>query len=268
MRMTSPFSMTLLHDLADERREFLGPPEARRKRHHFRERRLHSGGSPSPIGVWNNPGAIVITRMPCRASSRAIGSVMPDEPAFDALYAACPIWPSNAATEAVLDDHAALSFGVGRALRHRVGRKPRHVERADQVDVDRAREAGQRMRSFAADDLLAVDDARAIDESLQSPVTVERGGHRRLAARLVGDIGAQEPGAGAELLRQRPPFRFLEVGDDGVATPGHHHADRGGAQPRGTPGHDECAALELHASILRRVVVHCRKVGAVTSAAP
>src|SRR6185312_14819368 len=54
------------------------------------------------IGVSKMPGAIVITRMPDRASSRAIGSVMPTTPAFDALYAAWPICPSNAATDAVL----------------------------------------------------------------------------------------------------------------------------------------------------------------------
>src|SRR5689334_14719 len=54
------------------------------------------------IGVSKMPGAIVMTRMPERASSRASGSVMPTTPAFDALYAAWPIWPSNAATDAVL----------------------------------------------------------------------------------------------------------------------------------------------------------------------
>jgi hypothetical protein len=39
--------------------------------------------------------------MPWRARSRAIGSVMPTTPPFDAEYGVCPIWPSNAAAEAV-----------------------------------------------------------------------------------------------------------------------------------------------------------------------
>ena len=56
---------------------------------------------PSTIGVWNTPGATVITRTPMRANSRAIGSVMPTTPPFDAEYAAWPIWPSNAAIDAV-----------------------------------------------------------------------------------------------------------------------------------------------------------------------
>ena len=36
------------------------------------------------MGVSKMPGAIVITRMPNRASSRAMGSVIPTTPAFDA----------------------------------------------------------------------------------------------------------------------------------------------------------------------------------------
>ena len=49
---------------------------------------------PSTIGVQKMPGAMVITRMPKRASSRAIGRVMPTTPPFEAEYAAWPIWPS------------------------------------------------------------------------------------------------------------------------------------------------------------------------------
>ena len=43
-----------------------------------------SGGSPSTIGVWNSPGAIVTTRIPALANSRAAGSVMATTPPFDA----------------------------------------------------------------------------------------------------------------------------------------------------------------------------------------
>src|SRR3954468_6978423 len=59
-------------------------------------------GSPASIGVSMMPGAIVHTRMSLSARSRAMGSVMPTTPPFDALYAAWPICPSNAATDAVL----------------------------------------------------------------------------------------------------------------------------------------------------------------------
>jgi len=44
-----------------------------------------SADNPATIGVSKMPGAIAITRMPKRASSRAMGSVMPATPAFDAL---------------------------------------------------------------------------------------------------------------------------------------------------------------------------------------
>src|ERR1700682_5044109 len=63
---------------------------------------LASSGRPASSGVSNRPGAMVTTRMPLLAKSRAIGSVMPTTPPFDAEYAAWPICPSNAATEAVV----------------------------------------------------------------------------------------------------------------------------------------------------------------------
>ena len=43
-----------------------------------------SCGMPAIIGVRKMPGAIVMTRMPERARSRAMGSVMPTTPPFDA----------------------------------------------------------------------------------------------------------------------------------------------------------------------------------------
>ena len=43
-----------------------------------------SSGRPASSGVSNRPGAIVQTRMPSRARSRAAGSVRPTTPPFDA----------------------------------------------------------------------------------------------------------------------------------------------------------------------------------------
>jgi hypothetical protein len=43
-----------------------------------------ASGKPATIGVSKMPGAIVQTRMPSSARSRAIGSVMPTTPPLDA----------------------------------------------------------------------------------------------------------------------------------------------------------------------------------------
>ena len=43
-----------------------------------------SSGNPAIMGVSKMPGAMVTTRMPWRASSRAMGSVMETTPPFDA----------------------------------------------------------------------------------------------------------------------------------------------------------------------------------------
>ena len=45
-------------------------------------------------GVSKIPGAIVQTLTACLARSLAAVSVNPITPAFEALYADCPIWPS------------------------------------------------------------------------------------------------------------------------------------------------------------------------------
>jgi hypothetical protein len=86
--------IALTEDERGELGEFFRLAEARRERIDADSDFCTSSGMPSTIGVQKMPGAIVLTRMPKRASSRAIGSVMPTTPPFDAEYAACPIWPS------------------------------------------------------------------------------------------------------------------------------------------------------------------------------
>ena len=45
---------------------------------------LAGSGRPASNGVSNRPGAIVTTRMPLLARSRAMGNVIPTTPPFDA----------------------------------------------------------------------------------------------------------------------------------------------------------------------------------------
>jgi hypothetical protein len=54
----------------------------------------NSPSTPFIIGVSTIPGAIVLTRIPLLARSRAAGRVRPTTPPFEDEYAACPIWPS------------------------------------------------------------------------------------------------------------------------------------------------------------------------------
>jgi len=65
------------------------------------------------IGVPKMPGAMVMLRMPLRARSRAIGSVMPTTLPLLAAYAAWPIWPPQAATLAVLISTPRSPVGLG-----------------------------------------------------------------------------------------------------------------------------------------------------------
>jgi hypothetical protein len=81
-------------------------------------------------------------------------------------------------------------------------------ERADEVDVDRALEAGERVRPFLADDPFGVHDARAVDEPCNPPNASTAVADRRRRARLVGDVAAHEARAVAELLRERAAHRL------------------------------------------------------------
>src|SRR5829696_1476854 len=108
---------------------------------------------------------MVLTRMPCRARSRAIGNVMPTTPPFDAEYGVCPIWPSKAAADAV--------FRIA----------PREVP---------------------ADDAARAAQAGAVDEDPEGPEFGRRL-DRGLHLLLVGDVGLGEHTAdlGGELLARR-----------------------------------------------------------------
>ena len=55
----------------------------------------YSSVTPASIGVSMMPGAMVLTRMPNCARSRAAGTVMPCTPPLDAEYAIWPIWPMS-----------------------------------------------------------------------------------------------------------------------------------------------------------------------------
>ena len=74
----------VLDDLLDQGGEFVGTAEPRGKRDLLTQRLADLFGKLPSMGVSKMPGAIVITRMPNRASSRATGSVSPATPAFDA----------------------------------------------------------------------------------------------------------------------------------------------------------------------------------------
>ena len=124
------------------------------------------------------PGAIVHTRMPTAARSRAAVSVSATTPPFDAEYAAWPIWPSYAAIDAVFDDDAALAVLVGSFRRHARRREPQHVERADQVDLEHLAERVERVRvAGPVERAFGPPDARAVDARAQRP-ELGRGGDR------------------------------------------------------------------------------------------
>ena len=108
--------------------------------------------------------------MPSFIRSRAIGSAIASTPPFEAEYAAWPIWPSSAATEAVLMMHAPLAVVKRLEVDHSERRMRDAAEGADKVDLDRQLELLHRIEFgrlgflVAADRLGGIGDAGAIDQ--------------------------------------------------------------------------------------------------------
>jgi len=84
-RPIQPYHLAVEHLVADDGLHqlgvVLGRAEAAREGHAGGQRVLHLlGPAEHSIGVPKMPGAMVMLRMPLRARSRAIGSVMPTMP--------------------------------------------------------------------------------------------------------------------------------------------------------------------------------------------
>ena len=95
------------------------------------------------------------------------------------------------------------------------------------------------MRAFLADDALAVHDASAVDESLKAPEGLDRDGDGGLRARLIADVGTNEPCRLAKRRRKRFALVDFQIRDDDTRTTADQHAGRRSAKARCAAGDDE-----------------------------
>lgn len=104
-------------------------------------------GRPAILGVMKMPGAIVMTRMPKRASSRAIGKVIPNHATLRRRVPGLSDLSVESRDRCRIDDDAALAFCVGVVLLHGVRRFLDENEGAEQLGFQEAFEIGRRHRS-------------------------------------------------------------------------------------------------------------------------
>ena len=191
------------------------------------------------------PGAIVTTRMPWRASSRAAGKVSAATPPLDAAYAALPDLAVERRNRGRVDDDAALGFRVGLELRHLGGHQAQQVERADQVYLDHPLELGEQHGAVAPDDALAGGDAGAAHEDPRRAVRGERPAQRTFGARRVADVALQ-PDRGTERCRGFCDPRRIDVEKRDAGALRNQHLGRRQAEARGRTGHNRSICLDLH----------------------
>src|SRR5208283_4918862 len=113
-----------------------------------------------------------------------------------------------------IDYDAAFAVAVRRLLHHGSGREPDHVEGADEIDANRAGEAVEPVRAFAAHHLLAWRHARAVDQSVEPSEGVERELHGGLSVGLAGHVGGREARGRTEFGGKRLSGVTVYVGDD------------------------------------------------------
>jgi hypothetical protein len=88
-----------------------------------------------------------------------------------------------------VDDHTALAVCVRLGFGNRRSGQTQHIEAADQVDVDHLGETAQRMRAVLAEDLLATDDAGAVDQTVEAAKGFYRRLHGSFSGGFVADVG-------------------------------------------------------------------------------
>ena len=175
--------------MADERRELVGTSEARRKRNLLGERltrRFRAARQAAACRTSRVQSSS--TRTPIRANSRAIGSVIATIPPFEAEYAACPICPSNAATDAVLTMTPRSPPEFGSFCGHGRGCETDDVERADEIHADDPLEMRERLNAIFRQHPLGRRDAGGVDQAVHAAELGNRHIDRALHVGFGGDV--------------------------------------------------------------------------------
>ena len=202
-----------------------------------------SSGSAASSGVSNRPGAIVQTRMPSRARSRAAGSVRPDDAALRRRVGGLADLAVEGGDRGGHHERAALAVGVGLVRGHRRGRQAQDVEGADQVH---AHDGLERLRAGAGPSLahgpLGPADARAATTKRRppSPSAAAHRGLRPAASSVTSASNAGRPSSPASTSRALRRCR---------STIGHARAARGELA---------CGGLAEARGARRRRVRRCR----------
>jgi hypothetical protein len=245
-------------DLVHQLGVVLGRAQAAGEGHAGGQRVLHLLRHRNSIGVPKMPGAMVMLRMPLRARSRAMGSVMPTTPPLLAAVGGLADLAVVGGHAGGADQHAALAGGSGSflhiasAARRIMLKLPTRLTMM--VLVNR-----QRVRAVLAHGLDGRRDAGAVDQAHQ--LAQRRGrGHHGLAVGFLADVALDEDAA--DLLGHGLAALDLQVGDDDLAAVGGQHARRAFAQARRAAGDDEDLACDVHGMLLSDCVdvnVNCAR---------
>ena len=196
------------------------------------------------IGVPKMPGAIVMLRMPLRARSRAIGSVMPTMPPLEARVGGLADLAVVGGDARGRDQHAALAGRLGLVLAHRLGGEADHVEAADQVDGDRL---GERRPADARRPCRRSWRPGAMPAQLTRPTSLPSASASATAAWPSASwLTSQWTKAPPISRRRASPLSACRSATTTLPPCAREHARRAFAEARGAAGDDEDLACDVH----------------------
>ena len=200
------------------------------------------------MGVSTSPGAIVLSRIADADRSRATGSVMPTTPPLDAEYAACPIWPSKAATLAMFTITPRSPDPVGSSLLISVAAS----RIASKVPIRLIAITFENAPRSCAESNSPSRPMVRCAQPMPAELTRIRSGPSSVALRdgrldLLGVGHVDRDERAADLLRERLALVGLEVGDHDARAGGGELAGDGGADARGGAGDDGRGSADVHA---------------------
>ena len=202
----------VLEDVPDERGVFLRASEAGREGHLLRQRnRARLREALAAVACRRCPGAMVITLTPIRAEFAGDRQRQGDDAALGCGVRGLTDLTVEGGDRRRVHDHAALATFAWCVLAHRGRSQPDDVERADEIDLNDAREVFEGLDAFSPEHPLGGGNPGSVDQTIEVAELLKREADRGKHFVLVGDVGLHETRVRSVLRGLGASFFVLEI---------------------------------------------------------
>src|SRR4029450_13750490 len=150
------------------------------------------------------------------------------------------------------DDYATLTTNRRRIRRHGRRGKADYIERADQIDVDDAREVFERLHAFLAENAFGGPNTGSAHDTVKGAESLDRTVDAPLYVIASRHVRTHKLRSAPQPLRMGTSRRFTDVGDDDATASGNDHVCRRCAEARRAATHKDAPPAHLHPAALSR----------------